>query len=74
VLAAPKHTDIALTVFSGDGKVHRFVLRTPREYLVTVLPSRPARVLLKGIPDGTYAVDVDHVQRGHLIVGAAPGP
>lgn len=74
VIAAPKHTDVALTVVSGDGKIHAFALLIAPEYRTTVRPSSPVRVLLKGIPDGTYAVEIDHIRRGSLIIGAAPGP
>lgn len=54
--------------------MHVFDLMTPRPYRVIVRPSRPVRILLTGIPDGSYPVEVDHVTRGRLIVGAAPGP
>ncbi len=73
-IAAPRHTDIALTVKSGDGRAHNFVLRAPHQYVVTVRAGAPAKLLLKGIPSGTYPIEVDHVGRGKLIVGAAPGP
>jgi hypothetical protein len=74
VIGAPKDTDVALTVVSGDGRAHAFALLISPEYRTTVRPSRSAHVLLKGIPDGTYAVEIDHVRRGSLIIGAAPGP
>jgi hypothetical protein len=73
-IAAPKHTEIALTVRSGDGKVHSVVLETPHPYSATVLAGAPAKLLLKELPNGTYSIEVDHVVRGKLIVGAAPGP
>ena len=73
-IAAPKHTDIALTVTSGDGHEHELVLETPHRYHATVRPGAPAKLLLKQLPDGSYAIEVDHVTRGRLIVGAAPGP
>jgi len=72
VIAAPRHTDVALAVVSGDRQVHTFVLLTPHSYRMTVPPS--AHVLLKGVPNGSYVVEVDHVRRGSLIIGAAPGP
>ncbi len=73
-IAAPRHTEVALTVVSFDRGPHSFVLLTPHPYRATVPPAAPAHVLLRGIPDGTYAVEVDHVRRGSLIVGVAPGP
>ena len=73
-IAAPKHTDITLTVRSGDGHEHEIVLETPHPYHAVVQPGAPARLLLKELPDGSYAIEVDHVIRGRLRVGAVPGP
>jgi hypothetical protein len=73
-IAAPKHTDIDLTVRSGDGHEHELVLETPHRYHATVRPGAPAKLLLKELPDGSYGIEVDHVVRGRLIVGVAPGP
>jgi hypothetical protein len=74
VIAAPRRTAVALVVVAGDHRAHRFVLHTPRPYVTTVVPGRSAHALLSGIPNGTYAADVDGVTRARLIVGATPGP
>ncbi|MGI8506709.1 MAG: hypothetical protein ACR2MK_07895 [Solirubrobacteraceae bacterium] len=73
-VAAPKHTDVALTVKSGDGRPHTFVLDTPHQHRANVRVGAPVKLILAGIPNGTYSIEVDHVKRGELIVGAAPGP
>lgn len=74
VVSAPKHTAIALLVISQDGLAHAFVLKAPHVRAGRVLPGRPVRLLLKGLPDGAYAVQVDGRVRGRLIIGATPGP
>ena len=73
-IGAPKHTDVAMTVVSGDGMSHTFGLDTPRPHLAMVLSGRPIKLLLKGLLNGTYAVEIDRVKRGALVIGAAPGP
>jgi hypothetical protein len=74
LIGAPKHTDIALTVRAGDGKVHVFALETPRAYRVTVSQGHPGHVLLKATPVGTYVIKVDNAPAGKLVIGTAPGP
>ncbi len=74
-IAAPKHTDIQLSVTSADGKTHSVSIQaSPRYYYLKVKPGSPARALLKQLPDGHYTVTVDGAKRGILIVGAVPGP
>jgi hypothetical protein len=73
-IAAPQRTAIELTIRSRDGRTHLFVLDTPHPYRATVQPGALTRRRLTGIPKGTYSIDVDHVRRGALIVGVAPGP
>jgi hypothetical protein len=73
-VAAPKHTEVVLTVAAGDGRSHRLVIQTPRRYAASVTPGRAAKLILKGVPNGSYPVEVDGSKRGELIVGAAPGP
>ncbi len=73
-IAAPKRTDIELTIRARDGRTHLFVLDVPHPYRATVHPGAPTMRLLSGIPKGTYSIEVDHVKRGTLIVGVAPGP
>jgi len=74
VIAAPKHTEVALTIASGDGKLHTVVLDTPRRYRLVVHPGSPSKLVLRGVPNGTYAVLVDGARKGQLVIGAAPGP
>jgi ABC-type glycerol-3-phosphate transport system substrate-binding protein len=74
VIAAPKDTEVALTITAGDGKRHVVALDTPRHYTLIVHPGGPSKLVLRGVPNGTYAVRVDGASRGRLIIGAAPGP
>jgi hypothetical protein len=74
-IAAPKHTDIALSVTSADGRTHSLVIAAPPHYYyLKVTPGSPARALLRELRDGHYPVTVDGAKRGLLIVGAVPGP
>ncbi|HEY3725719.1 MAG TPA: hypothetical protein VGL51_01005 [Solirubrobacteraceae bacterium] len=74
LVAAPKHTEVVLTVVAGDGKPHRLVIQTPHRYSASVAPGHSAKLTLKGVPNGSYSVDVDGSKRGELIIGASPGP
>jgi hypothetical protein len=74
-IAAPKHTDIQLSVTSADGKTHSVTIAAPPHYYyLKVTPGSPARALLRQLRDGHYPVTVDGTRRGLLIVGAVPGP
>jgi hypothetical protein len=74
-IAAPKHTDIQLSVTSADGKTHSVAIQaSPHYYYLKVRPGSPARALLRELRDGHYAITVDGAKRGILIVGAVPGP
>jgi hypothetical protein len=74
-IAAPKHTDIQLSVTSADGKTHSFAVEAPPHYYyLKVKPGSPARALLRELRDGHYTITVDGAKRGLLIVGAVPGP
>ena len=74
LIAAPKRADVALTVRVVDTQVHAFVLKAPHEYRFTVSRGHRVHVLLKAIPIGRYAIEIDNVRRGALVIGAAPGP
>ena len=73
-VSAPGRTPILLTISTNDGATHQVALGTPQGQRLTVQAGRPGRVLLEGLRDGTYAVEVDGHPRGKLIVGATPGP
>lgn len=73
-VAAPKKTDIQLTIRSGDGKRHSFAIDLPHRYATVVRPGHPVRKLLADLHNGHYAIVVDGAARGTLIVGAVPGP
>ena len=73
-VAAPKHTTIVLTVRAVDGKSHTLVVATAHAHTLDVAAGQPARLVLKGLPNGSYPVKVDGAVHGRLIVGVAPGP
>jgi hypothetical protein len=62
---------VLLTVVSGDGRAHRAVLKGND---LAVPAHGRASVLLTGLKNGRYALDIDGVAEGTLIVGGAPGP
>jgi hypothetical protein len=74
VVAAPAHIDIEVSIRCTDRHVHRVVLATPHRHTFKVSRSSAADVLLIGLHNGTYAINVDGKRRGKLIVGAIPGP
>jgi hypothetical protein len=73
-VASPAFVRILLTVVSRDGAPHRVVLRTPTLQLLSVPASGRASVTIAGLRAGRYALEVDGIARGALIVGVQPGP
>jgi hypothetical protein len=74
VVTAPPQIPVQLTVVSADGRSHRVLLRTPVAHALAVPAHGRATVLLTGLKLGRYALDVDGVARGALVIGGAPGP
>lgn len=74
VVTAPAQIPVQLTAVSGDGRSHRVLLRTPVAQALAVPAHGRATVLLTGLKLGRYALDVDGVARGALVIGGAPGP
>ena len=70
-MTAPAHIPVLLTVVSGDGRAHRAVLR---KHELMVPAHGRASVLLTGLKDGRYPLDIDGAPKGALVVGGAPGP
>jgi hypothetical protein len=73
-VTAPAHIPVLLTVVSGDGRAHRAVLRTAASHELMVPAHGRASVLLRGLKNGRYALDIDGTAKGALIVGGFPGP
>jgi hypothetical protein len=73
-VSAPANIDIEVSIRCTDRYVHRVVLATPHRHTFKVSRSSAADVLLIGLHNGTYAINVDGKPRGKLIVGAIPGP
>ncbi len=74
VVAAPAHIDIEVSIRCTDRHIHRVVVATPHRHTLRVSRSSAAHVLLTGLRNGTYAINIDGRPRGKLIVGAIPGP
>ncbi|HEY2006470.1 MAG TPA: hypothetical protein VGG87_08450, partial [Solirubrobacteraceae bacterium] len=72
-VSAPPHTTIALSLVSSGGS-YVVALRTPHAQSYAVSGDHPVHAILKGLANGTYAIEVDGRPRGQLIVGVAPGP
>ncbi len=72
-VSAPPHTAIALSLISSGGS-YVVALGTPHAQSYAVSGDHPVHAVLKGLANGTYAVEVDGHPRGQLIVGVAPGP
>lgn len=73
-VGAPAHTSIAFTVSSKGRHSHRVSLGTPQPHSFEVTKAHPGGLVLTGLHNGTYAVDIDGHPRGKLIVGVTPGP
>jgi hypothetical protein len=73
-VTAPSRIPVLLTVVSGDGRAHRAVLHSPVPHELTIPARGRASVLVTGLKDGRYALDIDGAPRGALVVGGAPGP
>ncbi|MDQ6842062.1 MAG: hypothetical protein M3025_06540, partial [Actinomycetota bacterium] len=73
-ISAPSSVDILLTVVSGDGRGHRVTLNSPSGRALAVPAGGRASKLIRTLKRGSYAIDVDGVARGQLVVGVNPGP
>lgn len=75
LVSAPSKTPILLTMVSGDGKPHSVLVRTAPPHTLHVPAGGRASLLLTGLPDGRYVLDVDDgATDGTLQVGVEPGP
>jgi hypothetical protein len=72
-VSAPPRTAIALSLVSS-GASYVVALGTPHGQSYAVSGDHPVHVILHGLANGTYAIDVNGHPRGQLIVGVAPGP
>jgi hypothetical protein len=73
-VAAPAGVTIVLTVVSGDGRPHRFAVRTAPPRNLAVPAGGRASAELSGLKDGSYALELDGARAGALTIGAQPGP
>jgi len=73
-VTAPADFPVQVTVISGDGRAHKVVLHAPTVYVLAVPARGRGTVLIADLKAGHYALDVDGVARGALVIGGAPGP
>jgi hypothetical protein len=70
-VSAPSGVTVQLTVIAHDGRPHRVEVASRR---LAVPAGGSASALLSGLRKVSYAVVVDGVKRGALVIGVQPGP
>lgn len=73
-VSGPGGVPIQLTVVSHDRRPHEVTLRASPPRRLAVAADRATTLLIVGLRNGSYAIEVDGVKRAKLIVGVAPGP
>jgi hypothetical protein len=75
IVAGPSKVTVALTFVSADHKPHRVLVRTAPPHVLRVPAAGRASVLLAGLPDGSYVLEIDGgAATATLQIGASPGP
>jgi hypothetical protein len=62
---------VQLTLVSGDHASHRAAVAG---HTLSIPAGGRASTLLSGLKKGNYALAIDGVKRGTLIIGTQPGP
>lgn len=70
-ITVPAQFTVQLTVISGDGRPHRAVLHGRS---LAVPAHGHASTLIRGLPAGSYPLQVDGARKGALTIGGSPGP
>jgi hypothetical protein len=73
-VSSPAFLAIEVSVASGDGRAHRVLVHAPTPRSLSVPAHGRVVVLLAGMRQGHYTIDVDGAPRGALEVGGEPGP
>ena len=73
-VSAPAFLALQVSIDSTDASSHQVKLRTPTPRTLTVSSHGRASVLIPGLRSGAYAIDVDGMLRGSLLIGGEPGP
>jgi hypothetical protein len=73
-ISAPTQVAIALTIVSSGGPTHHVVVESTTPHDLTVPGGGRASAVVEGLKRGSYAIEVDGVTRGALVIGASPGP
>ena len=73
-ISIPTGYTVELTfIDKGSARVHAIV-HTPKPVDIVAPPGGDSYLLVSHLPKGTYAIDINGVARGSLVIGAAPGP
>jgi hypothetical protein len=73
-VSAPSGVAIDLTVISGDGRAHRVLLGTRPSRSLSVPAGGRASILVSGLRNGSYPIEVDGATHGTVVIGVQPGP
>jgi hypothetical protein len=73
-VSAPAFLPVQVTVIAADGHDHHVVVGTPDPHALTVPAGGRASVLIRGQRAGQYAIRLDGVAAGFLLIGGEPGP
>jgi hypothetical protein len=73
-VSSPAFLAVEVTVISRDGRSHRVVVRVPSPRTLSVPAGGRASVLIGGLRQGRYGIDLDGAPRGALEIGGEPGP
>jgi len=74
-ITVPPFIAVQVSIRSGDGREHRFVLHAPEPQQIDVWPERrTASMRVPGLRAGRYSIRVDFVPAGALVVGGDAGP
>jgi hypothetical protein len=73
-ISAPTRVAIALTIVSSGGRSHHVVVKSTPPHALTVPGGGRVSAVVDGLKRGSYAIEVDGVTRGTLVIGASPGP
>lgn len=73
-VSSPAFIAIRLTIQSLDARAHLVEIRTPLHHSLTVPAHGHATVQIPGQRQGNYAIAVDGITRGALVIGGEPGP
>lgn len=73
-ISVPAGYTVEVTFIDQSSVTVHAVVHTPKPLHIVAPPGGDAYLLVSHLPKGTYAIDINGVARGSLVIGAAPGP